>query len=196
MRLRVLLPMLAALPLCAAMSNAQQAVSPPSPAEDVQPRTIGSSGTTSLGLGGYVDRVFTVDDDTSFNYTVHADLGYFLTRHIVVQGGVAGSGSIGGDTDDLPAGRGAPALHAFGGTLWYFTPRAMASLYAGGEYWAQLTRRSGPDAGAVLGKLGLQAALSSRASVFLEGGYGIGLTRNDEGLPTRLVCRFGVRFKL
>ena len=192
----MLLPVLAGLLTCSSVSRAQEAASPPAVAEDVQPRSIGASGTTLIGLGGHVDRVFTVEDDTSFNYTVHADVGHFLTRHIVVQGGVAGSGSIGGDTDDLPAGSGAPALHAFGGALWYFTPRALASLYSGAEYWAQITQRSGPDAGAVLAKIGLQGALSSRASVFVEGGYGFGLTRNDEGAPTRLVARFGVRFKL
>jgi hypothetical protein len=195
---RLLLPVLAGLLTGSVAVRAQPAAPPPSPpaAEDVQPRSIGTSGTTLIGLGGHVDRFFTVDDDTSFNYTVQADVGYFLTRNIVLEGGVVGSGSIGGDTDDLPSGSGAPALHAFGGVLWYFTPRAMASLYSGGEYWAQLTQRSGPDAGAVLAKLGFQAALSSRASVFVEGGYGIGLTRNDEGVPTRLVGRFGVRFKL
>ena len=191
------LPVIALMVMAPAASRAQPAVAQaPKLAEDVQPRAIGDRGTILLGLGGHVDRVFTIENDTSFNYTVNVDAGYFLTRHIVVQGGVAGSGSIGGDTDDLPAGSGAPALHAFGGALWYFTPRAMASLYTGAEYWAQLTQRAGTDAGAVLGKVGLQAALSSRASVFVEGGYGLGLTRNDEGWPTRLVGRFGVRFKL
>ena len=192
----MLLPVLAGLLTFSSVSRAQAAASRPAVAEDVQPRSSGTSGTTLIGLGGHVDRVFTVEDDTSFNYTVHADVGHFLTRHVVIQGGVAGSGSIGGDTDDLPAGSGAPALHAFGGALWYFTPRALASLYSGAEYWAQITQRSGPDAGAVLAKIGLQGALSSRASVFVEGGYGFGLTRNDEGAPTRLVARFGVRFKL
>ncbi|HTV03716.1 MAG TPA: hypothetical protein VMF13_24395, partial [Luteitalea sp.] len=178
-------------------ARAQAPVTPvASPSEDVQPRIIGDAGTTALGFSGHVDRVFTIERETAFNYTVNVDVGHFLTRHLVVQGGVAGSGRIGGDADDLPSGSGVPALHAFGGALWYFTPRSLASLYSGAEYWSQVTQREGTDAGAVLAKIGLQGALSSRASLFVEGGYGIGLTRNDEGSPTRMVGRFGVRIKL
>jgi hypothetical protein len=72
----------------------------------------------------------------------------------------------------------------------------MASLYAGGEYWAQLTQRATSDAGVMVGTLGLQGLVSSRASVFIEGGYGVGLTRGDEGeLRSRIVGRAGVRLK-
>ena len=53
----------------------------------------------------------------------------------------------------------------------------MISLYGAGEYWAQLTQRAEQDAGSIVVKLGLHAALSSRASLFAEGGYGFGLTR-------------------
>ena len=164
--------------------------------EDVQPRVIGAPGTMLLGVGGYIDRFFTADHETTFVYTAQVDFGRFLSRHIVVGGGIAGTGSFGGNADTLTTGPGAPATHAFGGAHWYFTPQSLASVYAGAEYWAQIARRDGPDAGAVLAKVGLQGALSSRASVYLEGGYGLGLTRNDEGFPTRVVGRFGFRIKL
>lgn len=174
---------------------AQQAESSKPVSEDTEPRVIGRKGTLLIGLGGSVDRLFTAEDETSFHVTAQGDVGWFLTSHIVVEGGVSGSGSFGGDTSDDPAGPGTASLHAFGGALWYFTPDSLASLYVGPEYWAQLTRRDGPDAGAVLAKVGLQGALSSRTSVFVEGGYGVGLTRNDEGLPTTMVGRVGFRVK-
>ncbi len=163
--------------------------------ENVQPRIIGRPGTMLLGIGGHLDRMFTADADRAWNYTINADVGRFLTRHILVQGGIAGTGTFGGDPT-LESGSGVAALHAFGGALWYFTPGSMASLYTGATYWSQITQRDGPDNGSVLATLGIQGALSSRASLFVEGGYGYSLTRNDEGLPTRMAARIGVRFKL
>jgi hypothetical protein len=44
---------------------------------------------------------------------------------------------------------------------------------------------------------GIEAALSSRANVFVEGGYGVGLTRTDDGATRqRFMARIGVRVKL
>lgn len=148
-----------------------------------------------VGFAGYVDHFFKQELPT--NYTAQIDVGRFLARKIVARGGLTGSGSFGGDaSDDRPTGSGAPALHAFGGVLYYFTPESMVSLFAGGEYWAQLTEREEPDAGAAIGTVGLQGAVSSRASLFVEAGYGIGLTRSDDGERlSRFVGRLGIRLK-
>ena len=68
--------------------------------------------------------------------------------------------------------------------------------YAGVEYRAQLTDRPESDAGSVLGKGGLEAAVSSRVLVFIEGGYGARLTRGeDDELQTRIVAEVGFRIR-
>ncbi len=170
---------------------------PVTPDEDVEPRIIGIRGTTAIGLAGYADRLTSPDDDLPLNLTLQVDIGRFLTRRIAVRGGVVGSGALGGDPDALPAGVGVPSLHAFGAASYYFTPQSMASFYAGAGYWAQITARDGADRGAILGLAGLEGALSSRATAFLEGGYGVGLTRTDDGATRRrFVARVGVRVKL
>lgn len=171
--------------------------SPVTPSEDIEPRFIGAPGTTSLGISGYGDRIMSADEIRPLNVSLHVDLTRFLTARIALRGGVAGSATIGGEDDDLPEGVGMPALHAFGAGLYYFTPRSMASLYAGAGYWAQITARDGPDRGSILGLGGLDAAVSSRALVFVEGGYGVGLTRTDDGgTRQRFMGRVGVRLKL
>lgn len=57
-------------------------------------------------------------------------------------------------------------MHAFGGARFYFTPQLMASLYAGTEYWAQLTHREPGDTGVAIGIVGAQGVVSPRASLF------------------------------
>ena len=167
------------------------------PSEDIEPRVVGKPGTMALGLAGYVDRISSADDDLPFNLTLQVDFGRFLTTSIAVRGGVTGSAPLGGDPDDRTDGMGQPALHAFGAGLYYFTPQAMASVYAGAGYWWQLTARDGPDAGSLLGLGGVEAAVSSRATVFVEGGYGIGLTKSDDGATRqRFAGRVGLRVKL
>jgi hypothetical protein len=167
------------------------------PNEDVEPRLIGRPGTTAIGLGGYADQITSEDDNLPLNLTLQVDVSHFLTRHIAARAGVVGSGALGGDPDELPAGIGVPALHAFAAANWYFTPQSMASLYAGAGYWAQITARDGADRGSILGLAGLEAALSSRATVFVEGGWGLGLTKTDDGATRqRFVARLGVRVKL
>lgn len=166
------------------------------PNEDIEPRIVGAPGSMSVGIGGYGDQVRS-DETRPFNLTLHVDVTRFLTAKIAVRGGVVGSGTIGGDPDVLPAGVGMPALNAFGAGLYYFTPRAIASVYAGAGYWAQITARDGPDRGSVLGIGGIEAAVSSRATVFVEGGYGADLTRtDDDGTRQRIMGRIGVRLKL
>jgi len=170
---------------------------PVTPSEDVEPRVIGRPGTTAIGLGGYADRITSEDDNLPLNVTLQVDISRFLTKHIAARGGVIGSGALGGDPDALPSGVGVPALHAFAAATWYFTPQSMASFYAGAGYWAQLTARDGADRGSVVGLGGIEAALSSRANVFLEGGYGFGLTKTEDGATRqRFVARLGVRVKL
>jgi len=165
--------------------------------EELEPRIIGTTGTIVTGFSGYIDRFFSSEESLPFNYSMQIDVGRFVTKSFVVRGGLRGSGSIGGDNaEDLAAGQGVPALHALGGLLHYFTPQSIVSLYAGADYWAQLTQRNGPDAGTIIGVAGVQGALSSRVSLFLEGGYGAALQKNDDVVrATRLVAQIGVRLK-
>jgi hypothetical protein len=168
--------------------------------EDVEPRIVGRKGTTLIGVSGFADRAFSTEKLMPFNYVVQADGVRFVTGHIAARLGVAGSGSLGGDEDDkaaLLAGTGAPALRAFAGGMYFLRPKSMVSLYGAGEYWMQLTQRPEKDAGSILFKLGLQAAVSSRASLFAEGGYGFGLTRGtDDELVTRLSVQIGFRIRV
>ena len=170
---------------------------PVAPNEDIEPRVVGAPGAMSVGLSGSADRITSEDDNLPLNLTLQVDVSRFLTKRIAVRGGIAGAGAIGGDPDDLPAGVGVPSLHAFGAAAWYFTPQSMASVYAGAGYWAQITARDGPDRGSVLGLGGVEAAVSSRALLFLEGGWGVGLTKtDDDATRTRFIARLGVRLKL
>jgi opacity protein-like surface antigen len=179
---------------CATAVHAQTAAVP---SEDVEPRVIGTAGTLLIGLSGYVDQFFSSEQRLPFNYSAQIDGGRFLTNSFVVRGGLRGTGSVGGDdAEDLATGSGAPALHAFGGFLYYLTPQSLVSMYTGGEYWAQLTQRRSPDAGSVVGVFGVQGALSSRASLFVEAGYGLGLRKNDDEVRvTRIVGQIGVRLR-
>jgi hypothetical protein len=165
--------------------------------EEVEPRIIGTADTMVTGFSGYIDRFFSSERGLPFNYSMQIDVGRFVTRTFVVRGGVRGSGSIGGDdSEDLPTGQGVPSLHGFAGLLHYFTPQSMASVYAGADYWAQITQRNGTDAGTIIGVAGVQGALSSRVSLFLEGGYGAALQKNDDDVRvTRIVGQIGVRLK-
>jgi len=169
----------------------------PSPPEELEPRAIGSRGTMLVGASGYIDRFSSSERDLPFDYSLQMDVGRFLTNAFVVRGGFRGSGSVGGeDAEDLARGSGAPALHAFGGLLYYLSPESLISVYTGAEYWAQLTQRRGPDSGLVIGTIGVQGALSSRASVFVEAGYGVGLRQNEDDVRVkRIVGQVGVRLK-
>lgn len=169
----------------------------PVASEEIEPRVIGTTGTMTIGLAGYVDRFFSSERNLATHYTANVDVGRFVARRIVVRGGLTGTGQFGGDgSDDPPTGAGAAALHAFAGVLYYFTPQSMLSAYAGGEYWNQLTQRADADPGATVGTFGLQGAMSSRASVFIEGAYGLGLAKGDEGeTMRRVVGRLGIRLK-
>lgn len=165
--------------------------------EDIEPRTIGTLGTTTIGFAGFVDKAFSSESVLPVNYTAQVDVGRFISPSFVLRGGLSGSGSVRGENaEDLPTGVGAPALHAFGGLLYHFTPQSMVSIYSGAEYWAQLTQRAGSNSGTVFGKFGVEGAVSSRASLFIEAGYGIGLTQTeDAGRPSRISGRIGVRLK-
>lgn len=166
--------------------------------EDLQPRVIGTEGTTAIGFSGYIDKFFSSERLFPTNYTTQIDVGHFLTQRFVIRGGLSGSGSFGGkDPDELATGSGAPSLHAFGGLLFYFTPKSMMSLYSGAEYWAQLTQRADRDAGSIVGKFGAEGVVSSRVSLFLEAGYGLALSKGDEGeRVSRFVGQVGMRLKL
>jgi hypothetical protein len=165
--------------------------------EDIEPRIIGHKGTTQIGVAGFFDRVYSSEQLLPLNFTVQVDAGRFITKRFVARLGLVGSGSLGGeDSENLASGAGAPSVHATGGLMFYFTPESIISLYTGAEYWTQLTQRADADKGSVFGKAGLQAAVSSRASVFAEGGYGVRVTRGDKGeLMTRITGQVGLRIK-
>jgi hypothetical protein len=164
--------------------------------DDIEPRTIGARGRITLGFAGFVDRFASPEEDFPTHATLHVEVARFLTRRIAVIGGLTGSTSFGSDDEDSTGGPGVAALHARGGALYYFTPDAMISAYAGTEYRAPLTARAERESGSVLGLGGLQAAISSRASVFVQGGYGARLTRGNEGeLQRRLTADIGFRIR-
>jgi hypothetical protein len=166
--------------------------------EDVEPRVIGRAGTLLVGVSGFLDRSYSREELMPANYTVQVDAERFVSRRFAIRLGVSGSGRFGGsDSDTIATGPGAAALHAYGGALFYFTPESIMSPYLATEYWNQITRRGDTDAGSAVGKAGLQAAVSSRASFFVEAGFGFGLRKGSEGeLPTRVVGQIGLRIKV
>jgi len=196
MRTRVRAAAVAGMVLAWTGAAGAQTASTPLP-EEVEPRVIGAAGTMMASFSGYVDRFFSSERGLPFNYSMQIDVGRFVTNDFVIRGGLRGSGSVGGDeAEDLPNGPGAPATHAFAGVLYYFTPQSILSAYVGADYWGQLTRRNGRDAGSIVGLAGLQGLLSSRVGVFVEGGYGAALVRDDDDVRvTRMLGQIGVRVR-
>lgn len=165
--------------------------------EEIEPRVVGRQGLTTIGFGGYLDRFFSPEAVLTGHYMVQVDGAHFLTGRIALRGGVAGVGIFGGGDDEGGSGPGAPALHGFGGALFYFTPSSMLSPYVGADYWLQLSRRGEGDPGVLFGTAGLHAAISSRASAFFEAGMGAALTRGSAGERlTRIAGRIGIRIRL
>ena len=187
--LRVLVVMVAVFATAAGTATAQ--------VEEIEPRTVGGRGATFVGMSGFVDRFSSPEEALPLNYTAQVDVCRFITNKFAIRLGAVGSGSLGGDDEEaLLSGSGAPALHAAGGLLYYFTPRSMISMYLGAEYWAQLTEREAGDTGSLLGTAGLQAAISSRASMFIQGGFGARLARGeDDEVLSRIVAQMGLRIK-
>jgi hypothetical protein len=166
--------------------------------EEIEPRIIGRSGTTLVGMSGFIDKFSSSEDVFPTNYTAQVDVCRFLTSRLALRVGAVGTGSLGGEeSEELPGGSGVPAFHASGGVLFYFTPQSLVSFYVGGEYWAQLSRRLDRDSGSIVGVAGLHAAVSSRASVFLQGGVGTRIAKGaDDEMLSRIVAQVGVRIKL
>jgi hypothetical protein len=164
--------------------------------EDIEPRTIGATGVNTIGLGGFIDGFSSPEESLPVHASVHADVTRFLTDHLAVRGGVIGSTTFRDAGDEITTGPGAASLHGLISGLYYFTPQSMLSLYSGIEYRAQLMRRADKDAGSALGVIGVQATVSSRAALFVEGGYGARLTRGADGeLQTRIAGQVGLRIK-
>jgi hypothetical protein len=165
-------------------------------AEDLEPRIIGARGTTLIGVSGSFGRFFSTEDLYAGHYTVQIDGHRFVFSKIAIRFGVLGSGTFSGESSDDDATISTPTLEAFGGASYYFTPESMWSLYAGGEYRARVTERIEGDTGSLIGTAGLQGVISSRASFFVEGGYGMRLRKGDEGeLLTRMVGQVGLRIR-
>ena len=185
-RRTLFIPVLIAIAVAARPAAAQ---------EDIEPRTVGERGVTTIGISGFLDQLSSSEETFPTHLTLHIDINRFITSRLSVRGGMIGSTTF-GDDEDAPTGPGVAALHAVGGAFYYFTPQSMVSAYAGGEYRAQLTRRAERDSGTLLGIGGVQATLSSRASVFVQGGWGRRLTRGGEDeLQTRIAGEIGLRIK-
>jgi hypothetical protein len=195
--MRMLARTIAALSMMLVWAALGQAQTPTLPNEELQPRVIGSKGTMLVGVSGNFDESFSSAERLPINYSVQVDVGRFLSDAFVLRGGLRGTGSVGGDdSENLPTGSGAAALHGFAGLHYYLTPRSLISMYTGAEYWAQLTQRDSLEAGSIVGTFGVQGALSSRASIFVETGYGVGLRKNtDDVRVTRIVGQIGVRLR-
>jgi hypothetical protein len=164
--------------------------------EDLEPRIIGTRGTTLVGVSGSFGRFFSTEDLFAGHYTVQVDGHRFIFSKIAIRFGVLGSGTFSGESSEDDPTSSTPTLEALGGASYYFTPESMWSLYAGGEYRARLTERLANDSGSVLGTAGLQGVISSRASFFIEGGYGMRLRTGDEGeVLTRMVGQVGLRIR-
>lgn len=192
-----------ALALQATLAHAQDSTPPPATtiqSEEIEPRIVGRAGTMWVGFSGFADRFFSVEETFPANYTAQIDICRFLTRRIAVRAGVVGTGQFGGDPDEedeVQGGSGAPAIHAAGGVMYFFTPQSIVSPYLGAEYWAQLTQRADRDSGSVLGIAGVQASVSSRASFFVQGGYGMRINRGDDNeIVSRFVVQLGVRLRM
>lgn len=147
------------------------------------------------GISGFIDRFSSAEDNFPWRVSLYVDLSRFVTSKIAVRGGLVGATTF-QDEDDESSGSSASSLNAFAGGLYFFTPQSMISPYSGIEYRAQLNRRADRDAGTVMGVGGVQAMLSSRAGLFIEGGYGVHLTKGDEGERlTRLTGQIGLRIR-
>ena len=96
--------------------------------EEIEPRVVGKRGALLLGFSGYLDKFSSSEDPLPALFTFQTDAVWFFTNRIAVHGGLVGTSSLGGDSDDYPEGFGVPALYAFGGALYYFTPQSMLSL--------------------------------------------------------------------
>lgn len=148
------------------------------------------------GFSGDIDRFFSSERGLPFNYSMQIDVGRFVTMALAFAAACAAVAASEETTQKIsqPARacraarlrRPAPLLHT----------TVDASFYAGADYWARITQRDSPDAGTIIGVAGVQGALSSRVSLFLEGGYGAALQKNDDDVRvTRIVGQIGVRLK-
>jgi DNA-binding winged helix-turn-helix (wHTH) protein len=165
--------------------------------EDIEPRTVGGAGVTTIGVAGFIDRFESAEDTFPLHTTLQVDVSRFVTGRLAVRAGLIGSAVFGTDADEeVATGPGAAALDARGALLFYFTPQSMVSAYAGAEYRTPLTARADEESGTALGVGGVQAMLSARASIFVQGGYGARLTRGSEGeRQTRIVGETGIRIR-
>jgi hypothetical protein len=165
--------------------------------EDLEPRIVASAGQTTVGFSGFIDKFSSSEASFPLHATLHLEVSRFVTNRIALRGGVIGSAVIGGDEgDEVVTGPGATAVDALGSVLYYFTPTSMVSFYAGTEYRMPVSRRAAREAGTALGLAGLQATVSSRAAIFVQGGYGARLTRGDDGeWQRRLAAAIGFRLR-
>lgn len=169
---------------------------PPPLTEETEPRRVGTRGSTTIGFAGFLDRTYSSEELPPLFVTAQLDIARFVTDRVAVRAGVVGQGRFGGETELETTGADASALHAAIGAQFYFTPASLLSLYSGVDYRYQLTTPRQGDAGFVIPKVGLEGTVSSRASFFAEGGFGIAVRRGSEGeLNTRVNGQLGLRIR-
>lgn len=141
---------------------------------DETTRQVGRKGARQVSLSfATITQIISVGDEfglsggTSSSTSMFGavDFGRFVTERLVLSFGIQGSGTI--------AEGQSPLFYSQAGFLYYFTPQQVMSTYLGGDLSVPLTTINGerPSSEAV-GKVGVQAALKSNASIFVEGAYG------------------------
>lgn len=164
--------------------------------DDESEKRIGRKGAKQLSLGfsatGYKverptfdsrGRITGTKTSTQGFFFGQGDLGSFLSDSFLLRLGATFSGQIGGDLD--------PNVQGLVGFLYYFSPDGSGSLYAGVDTTKDLGTEGSKPYG--YGRLGLQTMLNSRASFFVEGGYGKILSSESSGSGSFQV-QAGLRF--
>lgn len=136
-------------------------------------RTVGRQGATQIGFSFSTISVSQGDSDIESPtvYYGNVEVGRFLTDRFVLRGGLSGIGTFGGD-DDSGEDFGFTQFSGLVGLLLYFSPSSVGSAYVGADYSFTLTNRVDGDNGTIYGRVGVQGAVTPRAAIFGEFGYG------------------------
>jgi hypothetical protein len=157
-------------------------------------RQVGRAGAVQMSISGNFSKQLSPSGgDSPGNLQLAFGVGRFMTERLVLQMGMNGSGSFGGNA-------GSPTIFSATGLSLYFTPRSISSAYVGADYSYKLTNRLEGENGSAVTKFGVQTALSRYSSFFVEGNYYVSLD-TPAAVPGYAVERyqamgsqFGLRF--
>lgn len=168
-------------------------------------RSVGRKGATQLGIQFTTTTSLSTSGDGSVASTTNLfggiDVGRFVTDKFLTRFGLSGFGQVGGQSFDFGDGSSSSgsnvSFNFLGGALFYLTPQKPQSFYIGGDISVPVSS-SGTGNPNVNGRLGIQAAIRSNASLFVEGGYGATLSSNkgaagSGGSSGSLQTNLGVR---